>query len=123
MSLQLGEGGGMVENICELSARHCRPCEGGTPPLGKEEVERFLGTLAGWEFKDGAIARRFEFRNFYQTMAFVNAVAWIAHMEDHHPEMKISYRACRIRYSTHAVGGLTENDFICAARVDALVPA
>jgi 4a-hydroxytetrahydrobiopterin dehydratase len=113
----------MVESICDLTLRHCRPCEGGTPPLGNEEVERFLVSLAGWELRNGAIAKRFEFRNFYQTMAFVNAVAWIAHMENHHPEMEITYRACRVRYSTHAVGGLTENDFICAARVDALMPA
>jgi 4a-hydroxytetrahydrobiopterin dehydratase len=91
--------------------------------LGKEEVERLLGSLSGWELQDGAIARRFEFSNFYQTMAFVNAVAWIAHKEDHHPDLEVSYRACRVKYTTHAVGGLSENDFICAARVDSLLPA
>jgi 4a-hydroxytetrahydrobiopterin dehydratase len=123
MRLQMGGGGGMEDNICDLGSRHCRPCEGGTPPLGKEEVERFLGALDGWELQAGAILKRYEFRNFYQTMAFVNALAWIAHNEDHHPEMEISYRVCRVRYTTHAVGGLTENDFICAARVDALTPA
>lgn len=113
----------MGETNCELATRHCKPCEGATPPLGKEEAERLLGSLSGWELQDGAIARRFEFRNFYQTMAFVNAVAWIAHEEDHHPDLEISYRACRVRYTTHAVGGLSENDFICAARVDSLLPA
>jgi 4a-hydroxytetrahydrobiopterin dehydratase len=111
----------MGENICDLSSRRCKPCEGGTPPLGKEEIERLLGPLDGWEFQDGAIARRFEFKNFYQTMAFVNAVAWIAHNEDHHPDLDVSYRHCRVRYITHAVGGLSENDFICAARVNALM--
>ena len=113
----------MGETVCDLATRHCKPCEGGTPPLGEKEVERFLYDLSGWELQDGAIARRYEFRNFYQTMAFVNAVAWIAHMEDHHPDMEISFRVCRVRYTTHAVGGLSENDFICAARVDALIQA
>jgi len=112
----------MGDNICDLSSRHCKPCEGGTPPLGKEEVESFLASLAGWELEDGAISRRFEFKNYYRTIAFVNAVAWIAHNEDHHPDMDVSYRHCRVRYITHAVGGLSENDFICAARVDALIP-
>ncbi len=111
----------MGENICDLSARHCKPCEGGTPPLEKDEAERLLASLQGWHLLDSEIAKRFEFKNYYQTMAFVNAVAWIAHSEDHHPDMEVSYRFCRIRYTTHAVGGLSENDFICAAKVDALV--
>jgi 4a-hydroxytetrahydrobiopterin dehydratase len=113
----------MGTNICDLASRHCSACEGGAPPLRKEEVERFLSGLDGWELQDSTIVKRFEFKNFYQTMAFVNAVAWIAHMEDHHPDLEISYRVCRVRFSTHAVVGLSENDFICAARVDALFPA
>jgi 4a-hydroxytetrahydrobiopterin dehydratase len=111
----------MVANICDLSSRHCIPCEGGTPPLGREEAEGFLASLLGWEMLDGAITKRFEFKNFYRTMAFVNAVAWVAHMEDHHPDLEVSYRACRVRYTTHAINGLSENDFICASRVDALI--
>lgn len=105
----------------DLSARHCKPCEGGTPPLGDDEAKRLLASLQGWEMTDGAIVKRFEFKNYYQTISFVNAVAWIAHNEDHHPDLEVSYRFCRVRYSTHAVGGLSENDFICAAKVDALV--
>jgi 4a-hydroxytetrahydrobiopterin dehydratase len=120
---QYGEGGGMGENTCDLAAKRCKPCEGGTSPLGKEEVERYLISLAGWEYIDASIVKRFEFKNYYQTMAFVNAVAWIAHSEDHHPELEVSYRVCRIRFSTHAVGGVSENDFICAAKVEALVAA
>lgn len=112
----------MGENICDLASRHCGPCEGGSAPLGREEVERFLASLPGWEYRDGAIVKGFEFKNFYQTMAFVNAVAWVAHMEDHHPDLEVSYRACRVVYSTHAVKGVSENDFICAAKVDALIP-
>ena len=113
----------MGDTICDLAAKHCTPCEGGTPPLGEEEVARRLAMLPGWEHAEGEIAKRFEFKNFYQTMAFVNAVAWIAHSEDHHPDLEVSYRLCRVRYSTHAVGGLSENDFICAAKVEALLPA
>ena len=108
---------------CDLTARHCKPCEGGTPPLAGDAVASLLTSLPGWTLVDGSIAKRFEFKNYYQTMAFVNAVAWIAHSEDHHPELEVSYRHCLVRYSTHAVGGLSENDFICAAKVEALIPA
>jgi len=111
----------MGGNICDLSSRHCKPCEGGTPPLAGEEIDRLLGALPGWELQDGSIVRRFEFRNFYRTMAFVNAVAWIAHMEDHHPDLEVSYGVCRVSYTTHAIGGLSENDFICAAKVGRLI--
>ena len=112
----------MADNICNLSSRRCTPCEGETPPLGKEEVALLLRSVPDWELGDGAISRRFEFKNFYQTMAFVNAVAWIAHVEDHHPELEVSYRSCTVRYMTHAVKGLSENDFICAAKIDGLIP-
>jgi 4a-hydroxytetrahydrobiopterin dehydratase len=112
----------MAQTNCDLAARHCRPCEGGTPPLAGAEVERWLAGVAGWELADGVIAKRFEFKNYCQTMAFVNAVAWIAQSEGHHPDMEVSYRSCLVRYTTHAIGGLSENDFICAARVDALFP-
>jgi 4a-hydroxytetrahydrobiopterin dehydratase len=106
---------------CDISAKHCKPCEGGTPPLGREEAERLLSSLSGWEIRENAIVKGFQFKNFHQTMAFVNAVAWIAHKEDHHPEMVVSYRTCRVRYTTHSIGGLSENDFICAAKVDELI--
>jgi 4a-hydroxytetrahydrobiopterin dehydratase len=88
-----------------------------------EAVQRYLADLPGWETTDGTIVRRFEFKNYYQTMAFVNAVAWVAHTEDHHPDLEVSYRFCTVRYTTHAVGGLSENDFICAAKVAALIPS
>jgi 4a-hydroxytetrahydrobiopterin dehydratase len=111
----------MEEKVCDLSARHCKPCEGGTPPLPQPEIERYLAELPGWEQEEGSISKGFEFKNYCQTMAFVNAVAWIAHSQGHHPDMEVSYRNCRVRYTTHAIGGLSENDFICAARVDALL--
>lgn len=112
---------GMAE--LDLVRRHCRPCEGGMPPMPETEIRRMLGKVEGWEYADGTIARTFTFKNFHETMAFVNAVAWIAHREDHHPELVVGYKTCRVRYSTHAVHGLSENDFICAAKVDTLVRA
>ena len=111
----------MGEDLRDLAARRCKPCEGGTPALGQEAAQRYLATLPGWELADGAIRKKFSFKNFYEIMAFVNAVAWIAHRQDHHPDMVVSYRRCVVRYSTHAIGGLSENDFICAAKVESLV--
>ena len=105
----------------DLASRHCTPCEGGTPPLSREEVGRMMGQLEGWESFDGRIEREFRFKNYYQTMAFVNAVAWIANRENHHPAMQVGYNTCRVSYTTHAIGGLSENDFICAAKVEALL--
>ena len=68
------------------------------------------------------INRSFKFSNYYQTMAFVNAMAWVAHAEDHHPDIEVGYNRCLIRYSTHSIGGLSDNDFICSAKIDALLP-
>jgi len=109
-----------------LSERHCKPCAKGTPPLDRSGAERLLGDLhADWTLApDGnEISRTFMFTNYYQTMAFVNALAWVAHSEDHHPEIEVGYKRCHVRYSTHMIGGLSDNDFICAARIDALLPA
>jgi 4a-hydroxytetrahydrobiopterin dehydratase len=80
-----------------------------------------LGQVEGWVSAEGRIEREFRFKNYYQTMAFVNAVAWIANRENHHPDMQVGYNTCRVSYTTHAIGGLSENDFICAARVEALL--
>lgn len=87
-----------------------------------------LATLPGWQAVGGggpgaAIEKRFAFPDFHRTMAFVNAVAWVAHVEDHHPDLAVGYGQCTVRYSTHAVGGVSLNDLICAAKVDALIPA
>ena len=111
----------MQGETCDLAARHCKPCEGGTPPMDAAETARYLSRLPGWETAGAGITKRFEFKNYYQTMAFVNAVAWVAHSEDHHPDMEVSYRFCRVTYTTHAIGGLSENDFISAAKVNGLV--
>ena len=83
----------------DLARKKCKPCEGGVAPLNDSEAAVLLGQIKGWQF---------------------NAVAWLAHREDHHPDMNVGYNRCRVDYATHAIGGLSENDFICAAKVDAL---
>ncbi len=108
----------------DLGNRHCVPCKQGDPPLGPEQAaETLTGVHPDWTLDDGGtgISRSFRFDNYYQTIAFVNALAWVAHVQDHHPDLEVGYNRCRVRYSTHSVGGLSMNDFICAARIDALV--
>lgn len=111
--------------INDLRNRHCQPVDSDTAPLSMPRAEALLTELhADWASdSDGReISRTFKFANYYETMAFVNALAWIAHAEDHHPDLEVGYNRCLVRYSTHTVGGLSENDFICAARLDALLP-
>jgi len=104
-----------------LSGQKCKPCEGGVAPLRKDEIDNLLKQLSGWEYVNGAIAKTYSFKDYYQTMAFVNAAAWISHREDHHPDITVGYNQCRVEYKTHAINGLSKNDFICAAKLDALV--
>jgi len=107
-------------NVCDLTNKQCKPCEGSVPPLSQTEIDTLLKQVDGWILDDKLISKTFEFKNYYQTMAFVNAVAWLSHREDHHPDLHLGYNKCRVEYSTHAINGLSENDFICAAKVDAL---
>jgi 4a-hydroxytetrahydrobiopterin dehydratase len=109
-----------MATTCDLTNKQCKPCEGGVPALTQDEAKNLLKQLDGWELKNNVISKTFVFKNYYQTIAFVNAVAWMTHREDHHPDMTVGYNQCRVEYSTHAIGGLSENDFICAAKVDAL---
>ena len=106
----------------DLAAMHCKPLEG-QAAMSAAEIEAQLQQLEGWSHKDGAIEKSFRFADYHHTMAFVNAVAWIAHTQDHHPDLTVGYDKCKVRYSTHSVGGLSENDFICAARVERLMTA
>jgi len=101
--------------------RHCRPQTG--PALDRAEAERRLLEIPGWslEANGRSIQRSFSFSDYYETIAFVNALAWIAHREDHHPDLSVSYNRCIVTYSTHSAGGLSENDLICAARINAIV--
>ena len=109
-----------MENVCDLTSKQCKPCEGGVLPLPQDEINTLMKQLDGWVQYDQLIGKTFDFKNYYQTMAFVNAVAWLSHREDHHPDLTVHYNKCRVEYTTHAINGLSENDFICAAKVDAL---
>jgi 4a-hydroxytetrahydrobiopterin dehydratase len=107
--------------MTELVERRCKPCEGKVAAHSPEQAKSELKQLASdWHLiEDGkAIKREFAFRDFYRTMSFVNALAHIANIEDHHPDLEVGYNYCRVRFSTHAIGGLSENDFICAAKID-----
>jgi 4a-hydroxytetrahydrobiopterin dehydratase len=110
----------MEAAACELTTRKCKPCEGGVPRLSEDEITSLLGDLKDWAYRDGALVKAFAFRNYHETTAFVNATAWVSHREDHHPDLIVGYNRCEVRYWTHAIDGLSENDFICAAKIDAL---
>ena len=110
--------------MTSLRDRKCAACSPGTPPLPAARASELLGQLApDWRLADdgGSLKRSFGFDDFYRTMAFVNAVAWVANVEDHHPDLEVVWGKCTVKWSTHAVDGLTENDFICAAKVDQLL--
>ena len=107
--------------MTELADKHCEACEGGVKPLTKEEAEKYLNKIAPeWTLSDDhkTISRDFKFKGFYKTVAFVNAIAWMANHEGHHPDLEVGYGHCLVKWQTHAIGGLSENDFICAAKVD-----
>ena len=90
--------------------------------MATAQIDTHLASAPGWALVDGAIQKRYDFADYHRTMAFVNAVAWVAHAEDHHPDLLVSYNRCTVRYNTHSVGGISINDFICAAKLDALLP-
>ncbi|WP_440993097.1 4a-hydroxytetrahydrobiopterin dehydratase [Cysteiniphilum litorale] len=110
-----------MENLLD---KKCQVCEyGDFTPFTKVEAQSYLQKLPLWQLSacGKKITRIFEFKGFYKTMAFVNAVAWVANSEGHHPDLEVSFNRCVVHFTTHAVDGLTENDFICAAKVDALL--
>jgi len=106
--------------MSDLLKKRCKPCEGGTEPYTAAQAKDMLAQLKGWIIEEGRLVKLYPFRDYHETMAFVNALAWISHREDHHPDLLVGYNKCRVEYSTHAIGGLSENDFICAAKSDAL---
>lgn len=112
-----------MSDLVPLAQARCTPRRGREHQLGEARIRELLPQVPGWELaEDGrALVRTFRFDDYHRTMAFVNAVAWIAHHQDHHPDLDVGYSRCGVFYSTHDVGGLSLNDMICAAKVDALL--
>lgn len=112
-----------MSDLIPLVQAHCLPLRGSQHRLTQARIAELLPQVPAWELvEDGhALSRTFHFDNYHQTMAFVNALAWVAHREDHHPDLGLHYNRAIVRYSTHDVGGLSENDFICAAKADGLL--
>ncbi|OGO92560.1 MAG: 4a-hydroxytetrahydrobiopterin dehydratase [Coxiella sp. RIFCSPHIGHO2_12_FULL_44_14] len=106
-----------------LDQQHCTPCEGGIPPLDAQATASLLIQVPGWvlDSTHTTLHREFQFKNFFHTMSFVNAIAHVANQENHHPDLKLGYNYCIIEYSTHAIHGLSLNDFICAKKINALL--
>lgn len=111
-----------MSRINELALQHCRPLRGAEHRIDAATAATRLADLPGWALVEegAAISRSFRFPDYYRTLAFVNALAFIAHREDHHPDLGVHYDRCVVRYSTHDVGGLSDNDFICAAKASLL---
>jgi 4a-hydroxytetrahydrobiopterin dehydratase len=107
----------MTPELAALSALNCRP---GAPLLSVSELTQRLKALPGWEYVENRIVKTFRFANYYETLAFVNAVAYVAHRQDHHPDLSVHYNRMVVAYSTHDAGGVTLNDCVCAAKVEAL---
>jgi 4a-hydroxytetrahydrobiopterin dehydratase len=106
--------------MTSLLGQRCRALEGHAP-MSAADIEQHLKQVSGWRLVDGAIEKSFAFGNYHETIGFVNALAWIVNLEDHHPDLRVSYDRCVVRFNTHSVDGLSINDFICAAKADALV--
>ncbi|WCE03956.1 4a-hydroxytetrahydrobiopterin dehydratase [Pseudoxanthomonas sp. JBR18] len=113
-----------MSDLIPLAQAHCLPRSGAEHRLGQARIAELMPQLPGWELVEQgkALSRTFRFTDYYRTLAFVNALAFIAHREDHHPDLGVHYDRVVVRFSTHDVGGLSENDFICAAKAQALDP-
>ena len=110
-------------NAAELTRKHCQPCEGGVPPLAPDAVRQYLAAVPNWKLSaDGKrIRREYNVKDFATALDFFRRIGQVAEAEDHHPDLHLTgYRNVAIELSTHAVGGLTENDFILAAKIDQL---
>ena len=98
-------------------------CRGlaGEPPMSDSAIHDHLAQVSGWRLASGSIEKTFSFKNYLETISFVNALAWVCNAEDHHPDLSVAYSRCVVRFNTHSIGGVSINDFICAAKADALV--
>ena len=110
-----------MATTADLLGKKCRHQENS---LSDSQVQEYLAAVEGWSLQDGRVTRSFAFKNYYETLAFVNAIAYVIHAEDHHPDLAVGYNRCKVSFNTHSVnggkGGLSENDFICAAKVNAV---
>ena len=106
--------------MSNLLSQRCMALEGGAR-MSDATVHDHLAQVSGWHLREGAIEKTYSFKNYFETIAFVNALAWICNTEDHHPDLLVSFSRCVVRFNTHSVGGISINDFICAAKADALV--
>jgi 4a-hydroxytetrahydrobiopterin dehydratase len=104
--------------MADWAAKRCQACRPGTAAMSAASIKSALKDLTGWSYKAKAISKMYSFKDYYHTMAFVSAVASVAHAEDHHPDLEVGYNKCAVTYSTHSVGGVSENDVICAAKVE-----
>ncbi|MBI2970964.1 MAG: 4a-hydroxytetrahydrobiopterin dehydratase [Candidatus Aenigmarchaeota archaeon] len=105
----------------DLAQKKCVPCEGGAAPLTKKQIEPYRNQITGWELvDDAALRKKFRFKNFREAMAFVNKVAALAEQESHHPDIRIAWNKVTLELSTHAIQGLSENDFIMSAKINML---
>ena len=107
-----------MEYIMSLANERC-PAK--VDKLSDAEIQSLLGQVDGWVLEADRVVKTFRFANYHETMAFVNASAWVSHREDHHPELHVAYNSCKVAYDTHSVNGLSRNDFVCAAKLDALI--
>lgn len=112
-----------MSDVIDLTQAKCEACEGLTHPLSENQIQNLLPQVNEWLVINDATAirRAYRFKDFYQTMAFVNAIAWIANQENHHPDLEVGYNYCNVVFTTHAIQGLSHNDFICAAKIDKLL--
>lgn len=113
-----------MTTLASLAAQTCQPLSGDAHRASADTIQKHLGLLPGWELVESgaAIRKTYRFSDYYRTLAFVNAIAYGAHRDDHHPDLGVHYDRCVVRYSTHDVGGLSLNDFICAAKAELLCP-
>ena len=104
-----------------LTQKKCVPCEAGTPPLEDSKISELLKQVSGWTLKDGHLFKKIKFKNFVEAMKFLNSVAEIAEQEAHHPDFCVHYNKVEIEIWTHAINGLSENDFILAAKINGIL--
>ncbi len=104
-----------------LKNKKCVPCDGGTPALSQERIRELLPELSGWDVRDGKLRKDLKFADFLSAMSFLNSLAEVAEREGHHPDFCVHYDRVELTVWTHAIGGLSENDFILASKIDALL--